>query len=641
MNVWFKWSLPLLLSVLMACDSKDDGVNESGDETSPPSSVGEQSEQAKTDDESHSAPEQQLNDLFVNARETLFQARPVAATLYGMAQKDVGDYYTSQLPDFTPESEAGFRQSLLQLSQQLTQLESAELSQQAKENKQVMANITRYFAGDPAFSIGYIDTWMGLSPFVINQINGPLIDVPRTMQNDQKITNEQEALDYIGRLAQFDQFVAGIEQKFEHDMAKGWIAPKVVLQGAHRYLNKFLKPEPARHPLMEEFKQKLNSLEDLTLEKKNILIDEAMRQMTQVVYPAYQGITEKVASAIDQGRDEDGIWAQPEGAAYYKDAIRQLGDSDLSPEAIHQIGLDEVARISKEMDQILTIQGYKKGSVGERMVSITHEGRFLYEDSKQGRANLLNDLNGYIDEINQKMPELFKTKPPYQVEVRAFPVEVQDGAPGGQYTPPAVDGSKPGIYWINLRDMTANPKFSLKTLTYHEANPGHHWQVALNLAQDDLPFLRRIAPYNAYVEGWALYSELVAKEMGMYHQDPFGDLGRLQAELFRAVRLVVDTGLHHKKWTREQAIDYMSKTTGSAKSDVVSEIERYMAWPGQALGYKLGMLKIVKLRQQAEKALGDKFDLAEFHDLILLGGAVPMTVLEQKINRWIDLKQKG
>jgi uncharacterized protein (DUF885 family) len=236
------------------------------------------------------------------------------------------------------------------------------------------------------------------------------------------------------------------------------------------------------------------------------------------------------------------------------------------------------------------------------------------------------------------MTELFKTKPPYNVEVRAFPVEIQDSAPGGQYTPPSVDGSKPGVYWINLRDMKANPKFSLKTLTYHEAKPGHHWQMALNMAQEDLPFLRRIAPYNAYVEGWGLYSEKVAEEMGLYENDPFGNLGRLQAELFRAVRLVVDTGLHHKRWTREQSIRYMIEITGTAESEVVAEIERYMAWPGQALGYKLGMLKILELREKAKAQLGKHFELAEFHDLVLLGGAVPMKVLESRVNNWIACK---
>jgi len=271
-------------------------------------------------------------------------------------------------------------------------------------------------------------------------------------------------------------------------------------------------------------------------------------------------------------------------------------------------------------------------------VSLTDEPRFLYQDSKAGRAELLSDINGYITEMTTKMAPVFKTVPSYQVEVRAFPEEVQDGSPGGMYTPPAIDGSKPGIYWINLRDMKANPKFGLKTLTYHEASPGHHWQAALNMDQKTLPFLRRIAPYNAYAEGWALYSEQVAFELGLYENDAFGNLGRLQAELFRAVRLVVDTGLHQKRWTREQAISYMSEQTGTAESDVIAEIERYMAWPGQALGYKLGMLKILGLREEAKERLGTRFDLSEFHDVVLLGGAVPMTVLESNIEKWLKEK---
>jgi uncharacterized protein (DUF885 family) len=206
------------------------------------------------------------------------------------------------------------------------------------------------------------------------------------------------------------------------------------------------------------------------------------------------------------------------------------------------------------------------------------------------------------------------------------------------YTPPAIDGSKPGIYWINLRDMKANPRFGLKTLTYHEASPGHHWQAALNMDQTSMPFLRRIAPYNAYAEGWALYSEQVAYELGMYENDAFGNLGRLQAELFRAVRLVVDTGLHQKRWTREQAISYMSDQTGTAESDVIAEIERYMAWPGQALGYKLGMLKILSLREKSKERLGKRFDLSEFHDVVLLGGAIPMEILEHNIEQWLEKK---
>jgi len=467
---------------------------------------------------------------------------------------------------------------------------------------------------------------MGLSPFIVNQINGPLIDIPRVMQNDQAITSKQEALDYIARLEQFDKLASSIIAKQAADAAQNWLPPKVTLEGAIKYLNGFTSVPPEQHTFVSVFREKLEKIESLNQKEKQVLTEQVIAKVSKVVYPAFKSVENTSTKLLAKSRVESGIWAQPKGSAYYQDAIKQLGDSELTPAEIHQIGLDEVARISSSMNNILQNQGYKEGSVGERMVALNEEPRFLYEDSKAGREELLNDINGYIAEVTEKMAPVFRTTPSYQVQVKAFPVEIQDGAPGGQYTSPAVDGSKPGIYWINLRDMKANPKFGLKTLTYHEANPGHHWQIALNLDQAELPFLRRIAPYNAYAEGWALYSEQVAYELGMYENDPFGDLGRLQAELFRAVRLVVDTGLHDKRWTRETAISYMAKETGTAESDVIAEIERYMAWPGQALGYKLGMLKILSLREQAKQRLGEEFDLAEFHDVVLLNGAVPMAI---------------
>jgi len=422
--------------------------------------------------------------------------------------------------------------------------------------------------------------------------------------------------------------IASIEEKLNFDSAQNWLPPKSTVTGALRYLKGFTNVEPKAHVFVTSFTDKLTKITSLSEQQKQQLTAQVIEKVAKVVYPAYQSITTATEQLLTKARSEAGIWAQPNGEVYYQEAIRQLGDSSLSADEIHQLGLDEVKRISEQMNSILVSEGYKKGTVGARMVSLNEESRFLYEDSQAGREQLLTDLNGYIDEITLKMAPVFKTKPSYQVQVRAFPVEIQDGAP-------AVDGSKPGIYWINLRDMKANPKFGLKTLTYHEANPGHHWQASLNLDQASLPFLRRIAPYNAYAEGWALYSEKVASELGLYENDPFGDLGRLQAELFRAVRLVVDTGMHHKRWTREQAITYMSDITGTAESDVVAEIERYITWPGQALGYKLGMLKILSLREQAKTELGNKFELSAFHDVVLLGGAVPMVVLERNVKQWI------
>ncbi len=576
-----------------------------------------------------------LDAIFQKTTVALLKARPLSATAFGVSEVDAGGYFNDRLERFSPKAEADLRAELAEYAKQLKQMKFSD--PKVDENRQVMASIARYYSGEPNFAIGYIDSWMGQSAFVVNQINGPAIDIPGTLVNNHAINNLKDAEDYLTRLAQFDQVIGSVNQKVLADAEKNWIPPKVIIGGALNFLQGFTNVKPAEHSLVSGFKAKVDKLE-LAGDKKAMLLNKATQLVSEVVYPAYQELTKTMQSLSDKGRPESGIWAQPNGAAYYADAVRQLGDTDMAPDQIHEIGLTEVARITKEMDAILSANGYQEGTVGERMARLNDEPRFLYADSDEGRQQLLDDLNAQIAEINERMPEQFATKPPYEVEVRRIPVERQDGAPGGQYTNPSLDGSQPGVYWINLRDMKANPKFDLKTLTYHEANPGHHWQIALNMAQDDLPLLRRLAPYNAYVEGWALYSELVAWEMGMYENDPFGDLGRLKAELFRAVRLVVDTGLHAKKWTREEAIKYMAETTGTAQSDVVAEIERYMTWPGQALGYKLGMLNLVAQREKARKAFGDKFDIKEFHDLILLGGAVPMSVLNKKIDKWIESK---
>ncbi|RME69132.1 MAG: DUF885 domain-containing protein, partial [Alphaproteobacteria bacterium] len=287
------------------------------------------------------------------------------------------------------------------------------------------------------------------------------------------------------------------------------------------------------------------------------------------------------------------------------------------------------------MDAILDAQGYTQGSVGERMAALAREPRFLFANDDQGRTALLAYLRELVAQVERRLPAYFADLPRQRVDVRRVPAFNEAGAPGGYYDPPGLASERPGIYWINLRDMTAWPRFGLKTLTYHETLPGHHLQVALALGLPDLPLLRRLAPFNAYVEGWALYAERLAWEIGLYDGDPFGNLGRLQDELFRAVRLVVDTGMHAKRWSREQAIAYMHRVTGNHIDEVTREIERYMAWPGQALGYKLGMMKILELRERARAALGDSFDLSAFHHEVLRAGAMPLPVLAQRIDAWI------
>jgi len=581
---------------------------------------------------------QSAAQLYQQATQILFQARALNASALGLSEEVVGKAFNTELENYSEEAEAQLRQQLNAVISQLAALPVPADAVEA-ENQAVMLNIMQYYAGSNELPHGYIDSWMGHSAFVVNQINGPTIDMAGALQNSHPVANEQDAKNYLSRLEKFGTALKAVEQGFTSDAEAGWIAPKILLEKALAILDGYAGGEVTEHVLYKDFAKKLDTLKDLSAEAKQQYLTSAAVLVEQQVQAGYQQLAAAVRAQLPKARTESGIWAQPGGDKFYAYSVKQLGDTDLSPEQIHQIGLDEVARISQEMDSILQAQGYKEGSVGARMTALNGEARFLYEDSDAGRQQVLDDLNKYIAEINLRMPEQFATKPPYPVEVRRIPVEIQDSAAGGQYSSPAMDGSKPGIYWINLRDIKANAKFDLKTLTYHEANPGHHWQVALNLAQEHLPLLRRVAPYNSYVEGWALYSELVAKEMGMYKDDPFGDLGRLKAELFRSVRLVVDTGLHAKKWTREQAISYMAETTGTTESDVVSEIERYMAWPGQALGYKLGMLKIVELRSYAKEQLGDKFDIKAFHDLVLLGGAVPMSVLDSKVKNWVTTQK--
>jgi len=620
----------VVLSLLTACGSnRNEQKNHAKEVRRDSIDVSSQNAQHGTKHTSYD-----LEHIFEHSAVELFRARPMTATALGLEKKIAGGKYSHRLDDYSPQAEAKLRLAMRDWANTLNDLSSDESS--LEENRIVMVDINNYFAGAEEFDVGYIDTWMGLSAFIVNQINGPMIDTPSVLTTNHKITTVKDAQDYLKRLSKFDTFVNNVLLKLEADTKKNWIAPKVIIQKTINNLNSFLAPEPKKHPLYVHFSESLKNVEDVSDLAKEKLLVEAEKMITDVVYPAYKKMLDKQNELLTQGRSESGIWAQPNGEAFYKNAVKSLGDTNLNPDQVHELGLSEVERILKEMDAIFRGEGITQGTVGERMTALNDDPQFLYEDSDAGRQELLDDLNGMIKEISKAMEPQFATAPPYEVEVRRIPVAIQDGAPGGQYSAPSVDGSQPGIYWINLRDMKANPKFDLKTLTYHEANPGHHWQVALNLAQDNFPMLRRIAPYNAFVEGWALYSEKVAHELGMYKDDPYGDLGRLKAELFRAVRLVVDTGLHHKKWTREQAIKYMAETTGTVESDVVAEIERYMVWPGQALGYKMGMINILQQRELARKELGDKFNIKEFHDLVLLGGAVPMSVLNVKIANWIE-----
>jgi len=330
-----------------------------------------------------------------------------------------------------------------------------------------------------------------------------------------------------------------------------------------------------------------------------------------------------------------GVWRLPDGEAYYDWGIRSYTTSTLSGAEIHALGLEQVAELSARADVLLKAQGLSQGTVGERISALGKDPSQLYPNTDAGKEQLLADLNAQMAEMAVRLPEYFGRIPVAPVEIRRVPTFIEAGAPGGYYNSPALDGSRPGAYYINLRDTSEWPRMQLPTLTYHEASPGHHHQIALQQEQPGRPLLMQVLGFSAYSEGWALYSEQLADEMGVYEGNPIGQIGYLQSLLFRATRLVADSGLHHKRWSREQTIRYMVETLGDSETAVTTEVERYCVWPGQASSYKVGHNKWVELRARAQAALGDRFDIRAFHDAGMNAGGVPLTVLDKIMTDWI------
>lgn len=567
------------------------------------------------------------------------RTQPLLSSFVDLPEDEVGGAYNHRITDYSPAGFAEVRRIASEAAAALDAVPRDGLGTRERTDLDVVTHIFRYYGGAPGIDYGLIDGYFGHVPYAVSQISGPHVDIPKLMQTQQRLASRLDADAWLARLAAIGPAFDGVIAKIEADRALGVVPPRILIEKALKPVEAFIAPPAGENVLVTAFAERLGKVDSVTKADRTVLAAQAKNMVEEAVYPAYAKLSATLEALLPEAPEDAGIWAQPGGDAFYRHAVAYMGDTDMTPDEVHEVGLAEVARIAAEMDAILRAQGHEEGSVGERMVVLAEDPEQLFADSDEGRAALLDLLRAQVAEIDALVPDWFATVPPQKLEIRRIPVFSQDGEAGGFYTSPSLDGARPGIYWINLRDMKAWPRWSLATLSYHEAVPGHHFQSAINLMQGDLPLLRRIGPFNAYAEGWGLYSERLAFEMGLYEDDPLGNLGRLQDELFRAVRLVVDTGLHARRWSREQAIDYMHAVTGADMSEVVPEIERYMAWPGQALGYKLGMLKILELREQSRAALGDGFDIREFHDVVLLGGAVPMPVLEDAVGRWVAEKR--
>lgn len=475
--------------------------------------------------------------------------------------------------------------------------------------------------------------------YPVNQLFGVQNGFPSFMESTHQIHSVSDAEDYISRMSQvgrkFDQVLDGLR----HRDQLGILPPQFVVTKVLEEMRDFVATPAEEGILMVSLIDKMKEA-DLPEEDQQRIALAARAEIDNTVYPAYQKLISYFKVLDDKVHENKGVWALPDGDNYYRLAMRLFTTTDYSPDYIHDFGLSEVDRIQAEILEILEAEGWDISQGFYPAISeMADDPKFYYSDSGEGRDQILADYQSILDEVSEGLEPYFDVMPEAGLEVQRIPEFKEKTSPSAYYQPPAMDGSRLGVFYANLYDIKATPRYGMRTLAYHEGVPGHHFQLAIQQQQEDLPFFRRIIPAIAYSEGWALYAERLAWELG-FQDDPYDNIGRLQAELFRGVRLVVDTGIHYKRWSREEAIDYMSSNTGMAESDVVVEIERYFVLPGQALAYKVGMTKLLELRDLAKAELGEQFDIRDFHHVVLTNGSVPLDILEDLVKQYIADKKE-
>lgn len=472
--------------------------------------------------------------------------------------------------------------------------------------------------------------------YPVNQMFGVHSQIPALLINQHSIDDIKQAQDYIARVKNSKLLLEQLIEQLNIRAEKGIIAPKFVFEHVIRDSKNLLVGAPfdnnADSTLYADFSKKVAKLTLSDAEKASLIAD-LTAALTTEFKTGYQQLISYLTELEQKADSKDGAWKLPQGDAFYNNALMRTTTTDLTADEIHQIGLDEVARIHDEMRVIMKKVGFK-GSLNEFFQFMRHDKQFYYPGDDAGRQRYLTEATDLINTMKGELDQLFITKPKADLKVKQVEAFREKSAGKAFYQQPAPDGSRPGIYYANLYDMSAMPTYQMEALAYHEGIPGHHMQIALKQELEGIPKFRKFGGYTAYSEGWGLYSEMIPKEIGFY-QDPYSDFGRLAMELWRACRLVVDTGIHNKKWNRAQGIAYYVSNTPNAESDAVKMVERHVVMPSQATAYKIGMLKIVQLRELAKQQLGDKFDIRQFHDVVLTNGAVPLNVLEDMVNDYI------
>ncbi|WP_137222190.1 DUF885 family protein [Shewanella sp. MEBiC00475] len=581
--------------------------------------------------ESTTAVSQQTESEKANA---LFEAifmenvmvNPVNQTYLGIKQ-DYGKW--NDLSDAA--ADADLARSKDQLTR-LTLLDVTKLNEQAALSFELLKAGLEHSISD--------DKWR-YHTYPINQMYGVHSRVASFLINQHQVTDESDAKAYISRLNAIPTLMSQLETSLEIRAKKHIIAPKFVFAYVISDSQNIISGAPFSDTgkdsaLWADATRKITKL-DISDDNKQALLAEVKQALLTKVKPAYEQLITYAKSLEARADKKDGAWKLPDGEAFYNNALARTTTTDMTAETIHKLGLSEVNRIHDEM-RVIMKKVHFTGTLQEFFVFMRDDKQFYYPDTIEGKTAYLAQAKSLIDTMESRLDEVFTIKPKAALVVRKVEAFREKSAGKAFYDQPAPDGSRPGTYYANLYKMDAMPKYQMEALAYHEGIPGHHMQIAIAQELQGIPKFRKFGGYTAYIEGWGLYSEYFPKEMGMY-ADPYSDFGRLSMELWRACRLVVDTGIHAKKWTREQAITYYVENTPNAESDAIKMVERHIVMPSQATAYKVGMIKILQLREQAKKTLGAKFDIREFHTIILKNGPLPLDVLEEQVNKWIKQVQ--
>ena len=561
-----------------------------------------------------------LNTLLQSIYDEQVANSPMLATSLGLDKGKLAAL-KSKIDPATPEERARLASFYDKSVTSLKAIDRTKLSGMDRINYDtVLWDFSLQSEGYKAYKYGDSGTYWG--PYPITQLTGSYQSVPDFLDSQHSIETKDDADAYLSRLGQYAQVLDQETARFNASIADGIVPPDFALAKAITQMETQAGTKADASPVVQSLIRRAK--------EKAIAGDwsaSATKAYEEGVLPALGRQIAALKAALPKATHDAGVWHIPDGDARYAFGVRANTSTTMTPDEVHQVGLDKVKEISAEMDAIMKAQGLTKGTTGERLAFMHKDPKFWYDNTDAGKDKLLADLNTQVGVVFAKLPQFFGTLPKSKVTVKRVPKATELGAPGGYYQGASLDGSRPGAYYINLRDTKEVPSWTLPTLTYHEAIPGHHLQISIQQENKNLPELRKISSFNAYIEGWALYAEqLAGTDMGMYAADPFGHIGYLSDALFRACRLVVDTGMHAKRWSREQAMAFMMTNLGDSNE---TEIERYTVWPGQALGYMVGKIQWLKLRELARTKAGTGFDIKKFHDTGLLCGAVPLDVLEQ------------